>query len=168
MTFVTENLYMNNLHYQAIRYDYREGLLYLVKTNKVIIPDDENKVYFGYDNKRYVVNSGKLCYEILHGCSIPENHRLIFKDLNKRNLKGNNLAIIPSEQYKEVQEALKNLSGWLRLGTHSKCMYSYVLEYRLGGKPVKRVIDDVVIAKRELLKMQLKFTKIVSKYFYLE
>lgn len=95
----------------------------------------------------------------------PSKDEIIFhKDLDETNLKINNLTLISKKTNKDLQEALKNLSGELKLVPHTSDSYCYVLEYRSQGRIRKETIADLQVARKKLAKMQLRFIKLLGAY----
>ena len=67
-----------------------------------------------------------------------------------------NIVIVSKGVYRSVKEAWKNLDGGIRLVPHPKDQFSYVLYWFENGKERFKVIYDVVMARRQQIKLQIE------------
>jgi len=170
MTKTQPRLQAKHNHKDFITYDPIQGSFMLKKEGcelREVYPNDNGYILYGHEKKLRYVRACVIAYEIFNSCVIPSNHKILFKDLDMTNLKANNLGLVSAEEYKEATQALRNLSN-IKLKPHPHDKHSYILTYNENGMRVRKVIFDVVVAKRELIKLKVKFTKVVSKYFYLD
>ena len=157
-------------HKEHITYNALEGTFKLLRDgleHRDIYPNENGYLLYSYNKKLRYIRACVIAYEIFNSCVIPSNHKILFKDLDMTNLKANNLGLVSNEEYKEAMQALRNLAN-IKLKPHPNDKFSYILQYNINNVQVKKVILDVVVARRELIKLKVKFTKIVSKYFYLD
>lgn len=152
---------------------YRDCLLYnsntgefFVKRNapKKILPNEEGYLKFSLDAKSYKVKASLAAWELGHKSLVPFDKQVLHKNLNFMDFRLRNLSLVSREVYLEVKEARKNLEGFLKMQPHKEVAFSYVVQWKEKGKVKQQVMHDVVTAKKLLLKLQLKFSKVLSRY----
>lgn len=151
---------MNNL----VRYDPVNGKLYNLKSDRQLIPD-ENGYLTVYDNtvkRKYKIKAMILAWELGNNKQLPSSHRVLARNLDPADLRLINLMAIDRKEYSKVMQAIRNLRK-IKLTPHPEDQHSYILSYH-EGRNYREVIHDVVVAKQRLLKLQLRFVKIISKY----
>lgn len=150
-----------------IEYNPVTGELFLNRSNgtrRKLIPDENLMVITSIDKYRIKMKYNRLCWCIMNKKDIPSDSTIFHKDLDEMNFKGSNLCLMHKDTYKEVQESIKNISGALKIVAHHSDAFCYVLEYRNDGKVHREVFHDVLMARRKLQKLQLRFVKIISKH----
>lgn len=150
-----------------LEYDPDSGCVYVLKNNmrnRQLIPNEDMNIIVRLDKTILKMKFDRLIWCIYYGIKPKHNEVVFHKDLDPDNTKINNLILISSTENFKILEALKNLSGALRIIPHPTDAFSYVLEYKNEGRTKKELIKDVTIAKRKLLKMQLKYIKFLGKY----
>ena len=143
------------------------GEVFILKNNqrvRKLIPDEENTVSVTINKSKIKMKYDKLVWCSYYKEVPPDDHVVFHKDLDEKNNKINNLCLLPKKINAKIMEAMKNLSGALRLIPHPTDAFSYVLEYRQDSRVKKEVIQDITVAKRKLLKMQLRYIKFISAY----
>ena len=152
---------------------YRDCLLYKADTGeffvkrdkpKKILASEEGYLKFSKDNKSYKIKASLAAWELGYGSLVPFDKVVLHKNLNFMDYRLRNLSLVSREVYLEVKEARKNLEGFLKMQPHKEVAFSYVVQWKEKGKVKQQVMHDVVTAKKLLLKLQLKFSKVLSKY----
>ena len=150
-----------------IKYDPLSGVLTNLKTNKVMIPDDDGFVFFSQVNPYKInikIKANKLCCLLGYGKEVQKDQRVLHKNLNEKDLRLRNLIVVTPQELIKINEARTNLEGRLRLVPHPEDQLSYFLHWREQGRDKRQLILDIVVARKRLLKLQLKFAKILNKY----
>ncbi len=151
--------------FDNLSYNKDTGELFLTtpKGIKQIIPN-LNFVQFTINNKRYKFKYTNLIWYLVHGVKPSVTEKIFHKDLDENNYKLNNLVKISTKLYFQLKEALDNLHYNLKLYPHPKDSYSYILEYKQKGRLRKEIISDIGIARKKMLKLQLRIVKFTSAY----
>jgi hypothetical protein len=95
---------------------------------------------------------------------VQKDKVVLHKNLNENDYRYCNLKLISKKTQNSIKEAYRNLNGYLKLQPHPKDMFSYVLIWKENGKDKILVVQDIVVAKRMLNKLQLKYAKILNRY----
>lgn len=152
---------------EMLHYDILTGRFFVKKNAEVvreIFPTEEGYLMFYRQGKRIKLKANKVAIELVTGDKVPENKSVLHKNLDENDYRLQNLKIISREAYLSVKEAQRNLSAALKLLPHPEDMFCYILQWKEQGKDRRKVIKDVVVAKRTYNKLQLKYAKILSKY----
>lgn len=155
---------------QFIHYDACAGELYCLgrtdppRPERKLVPNEDNKITSTIHGNSLKIKADRLCWFIAHGKQPTRNQVIFHKNLDQLDNRINNLVLIPKREYLRLVEAMKNISGALRLIPHASDAFSYVLYYKMQGRLQKEVVQDVTVARRKFNKLQLKFVKLISKY----
>ena len=137
------------------------------KKSKRQMQQDEYGFIVVYDNnlkKRSKIKAAKVAWELGNDKELPKDKRIIHKNLIETDTKLANLGLITRNQYRQLQEAIRNLGGNVRLLPHPEDQFSYIIRYQLNGKEKREVRYDIGAASSKYLQLQLKFAKILNKY----
>jgi hypothetical protein len=152
---------------ELIDYDIIEGSFFILKNNKryrKIFPNEEGYLVFYKDTVRIKLKANKIAIELVQNIIVQKDKVVLHKNLNENDYRYCNLKLITKKIYNTIKEANRNLSGYLKLQPHHKDMFSYVLIWKENGKDKILVVQDIVVAKRMLNKLQLKYAKILNRY----
>ena len=152
---------------ELIDYDAIEGAFYILKNNsryRRIFPSEEGYLVFYKNTRRIKLKANKTAIDFVQNTQVQKDKVVLHKNLNENDYRYCNLKLISKKIHNAIKEAYRNLSGYLRLQPHSKDMFSYMLICKENGKDKILVVQDIVVAKRLLNKLQLKYAKILSKY----
>jgi hypothetical protein len=150
-----------------VAYDPISGLLTNKRNNRLLIPDVDGFIYYSQTTPvkaQIKIKANRLCCLLGFGKIIEKNQRVLHKNLNENDFRLTNLAIVSSTEYKKINEARTNIDSRLRLVAHPEDQLSYFLHWREDGIDKRELILDIVVARRKLKKLQLKYSKILSKY----
>lgn len=150
-----------------IAYDPVTGLLTNKNNFKEIKPDEDGFVYYVQSKPvkaQIKIKANRLCCLLGFNKVIEKDQRVLHKNLNEKDLRLVNLKIVSSTTYNKINEARVNIEGRLRLVPHPEDQLSYFLHWRENGSDKRRLILDIVVARRELKKLQLRYSKILSRY----
>lgn len=151
-------------------YDLHEGLFYIVKSKdkpegkRQIFPDEEGYLTFFRQGKKYKLKANKAAVEIGNNLEIQDDQVVLHKNLDYEDFSLKNLQLVSRDTLKQVKEAHRNLSGALLMKPHASNAFCYVLQWKEEGRVKTMLCEDVVVAKREYLKLKLKYAKLLSKY----
>lgn len=151
---------------EVLQYELLTGKFFIKKNNKIlreIFPNEDGYLLFYRNGIRYKFKANKVAIE-LTGTKLNDSLAVLHKNLDDNDYRLQNLRVISRSAYLQVKEAQRNLSGILKLIPHPEDMFCYVLQWKESGQERKKVIKDVVVAKRTFHKLQLKYAKILSKY----
>lgn len=152
-----------------IKYDAYTGKLYSMSKNSLctdreLIPNEANKITSTVRGVTLKIKADRLIWYIVHGKQ-PTRHQTIFhKNMDNSDNRLHNLVLLNRKEYLRLVEAMKNISGDLKLAPHGSDMFSFVLSYKNNGRLMKEVVYDLTIARRKFTRLQLKFVKLISKY----
>ncbi len=141
---------------------------------RLLTPNEDCYLTFVVQGKFMKVRAIKAAFMLYAkqlGKDIPEikkDYVLYSKNLNKFDLRYCNIGLCSRETMFKINEAQRNLHGDLKLLLHPKDMFSYVVHWTEDRQKRKKVVHDVVLAKKLFLRLQLKFSKVLAKYLVLD
>lgn len=160
---------------ELLEYNPKSGVVTRKTSGKALIPDYAGFVsvydpsskkttkrklkniaaFFAYTGSDYSSGDGGLydtCQVVLH------------KNMQEEDYTASNLTYVPAGEYKQIKEAYRNINESIKLTQHPSDAFSYILHWYQNGAMRSRVIQDIVVAKREMLKLKLKYSKILTAY----
>ena len=152
---------------EMLYYEILTGKFFIKKNGDLvreIFPNEEGYLLFYRQGKRLKLKANKVAIELTSIEKITEDQAVLHKNLDENDYRLQNLRVISRTAYLAVKEAQRNLSGALKLTPHPEDMFCYILNWKENSKDRRKVIKDIVIAKRTYNKLQLKYAKILSKY----
>lgn len=141
---------------------------------RLLAPNEDCYLTFIVQGKFMKVRAIKAAFMLYAkqlGKDIPEiknDYVLYSKNLNKFDLRYCNIGLCSRDTMFKIKEAQRNLHGDLKLLLHPKDMFSYVVHWTEDRQKRKKVVHDVVLAKKLFLRLQLKFSKVLAKYLVLD
>ena len=141
---------------------------------RLLTPNEDCYLTFVVQGKFMKVRAIKAAFMLYAkqlGKDIPEikkDYVLYSKNLNKFDLRYCNIGLCSRDTMFKINEAQRNLHGDLKLLLHPKDMFSYVVHWTEDRQKRKKVVHDVVLAKKLFLRLQLKFSKVLAKYLVLD
>lgn len=152
---------------ELIDYDVIEGSFFILKNNtryRKIFPNEEGYLIFYKQSKRIKLKANKAAIALVQDIIVQKDKVVLHKNLDENDYRYCNLRLISKKVHNTIKEAYRNLNGYLKLQPHHKDMFSYILIWKESGKDKILVVQDVVVAKRMLTKLQLKYAKILNRY----
>lgn len=148
-------------------YNPQNGEVRVRKSNKLLIPDEGGLVYV-FDSqgvpKSVKYKLDKLAYFLWTGIFPSESSKILHKNLDDNDNRAINLLEVSRGTYNKIKEAEKNLDYGIRIGNHPTDKLSHVLYWYENGAERFKVVGDIVVAKRLKTKLQLKYSKFLTKY----
>lgn len=144
------------------------------ENQRLLTPNEDCYLTFIVQGKFMKVRAIKAAFMLYAkqlGKDIPEiknDYVLYSKNLNKFDLRYCNIGLCSRDTMFKIKEAQRNLHGDLKLLLHPKDMFSYVVHWTEDRQKRKKVVHDVVLAKKLFLRLQLKFSKVLAKYLVLD
>ena len=151
---------------EILDYDASTGKVY-TKKSRVITPEQDGTVVIFDKNatpksKRFKLD--RLAYALAYKVFPRSDQIVLQRNLDTLDNRQQNLSIVSRETYRKITEAHRNLSGGIALIPHDLDQFAYTLRWYEGGVEKKKIVYDVVIARRQELKLKLKYSKILTKY----
>ena len=153
---------------ELLSYNPLSGAVSLRRSGRVLVPDSNGQVVV-FDSKakrhkstRYTLD--RLCVFFAFGQFPRQDQKVHHKNLDPLDNRLVNLEVVSKGIYRTIREAWKNLDGGIRLVPHASDQFTYVLHWYEGGKERCKTIQDIVIARRQCIRLQLKYSKILTKY----
>ena len=148
---------------EILEYDQVNGVLILKKSGRKLVPSEDGSVII-FDKKNYRFKYDKLCIALLHNDFPSSDLKVLHRDMDDNNFKANNLKLVSRETYKQISEAYRNLNGGIRYDHHPTDKLMYQVQWFDGYTLKKRSIADLGLVKRCIVGLQLKYSKILTRY----
>lgn len=148
-------------------YDSTSGKVFLKKSQRILQADQDGIVVI-FDKlatpkiRKYKLE--RIAYYLAFGVFPREDQRVLHKNLEVEDNRMQNLALVSRSVFRQIKEAHRNLTGGIHLVPHATDQFSYILKWYEGGIEKSKIIQDIVIARRQQLKLQLKYSKILTKF----
>ena len=110
----------------------------------------------------------KLAYFLWTQKFPSDKGRILHRNLDENDNRAINLIEVSRSVYNKINEAVRNLDYGIRLVNHPTDQLSYILLWFEGGVERSRVVQDIVVAKRLKTRLQLRFSKFLTKYCIFE
>ena len=143
------------------------GKVTIKKSKRVLTPDHDGIVVI-FDSKakpktrKYKLE--RIAFYLAFSIFPREDQRVLHKNLDSEDNRIQNLALVSRSVFRQIKEAHRNLTGGIHLTPHATDQFAYILRWYEGGVEKAKTIQDIVIARRQQLKLQLKYSKILTKY----
>lgn len=155
---------------EILDYDPSTGKVY-TKKGRQLTPDDDGLVVV-FDNQAIVRSVkhklDKLAYYLAFGVYPRKDQKVLHRNLDEFDNSIKNLSLVSRSVYRQIKEAHKNLTGGIHLVPHTVDQFSYVIKWFDSGVEKSKIIQDIVIARKAQLKLQLKYSKILTKYCFFD
>lgn len=106
----------------------------------------------------------KLAYYLHTGEFPSDKYKVLHKNLDETDNRAINLSLVTRGVYNKIKEAVRNLDYGVRITNHPTDQLAHVLYWYEGGTERLKVVGDIVVAKRLKTKLQLKYSKFLTKY----
>lgn len=127
------------------------------ESGDVVVYDPANRVRqrFLFRHLAYVLGSQK---------DIPDDKRVLCHDLNDENIVFRNLKLVDKSVYRDIQIALRNLEGDMKIIQHPVDKHAYKLVWREHKAFRCTVHYDIASAEHWLNKRSLELVKFVNRH----
>lgn len=165
----TNRLTTERLH-ELLTYDGFTGIIRTRKTQRILKQDHDGLVViFDSIQKRNIkLKLERIAYAMAYGKLPAEDKRVLHKNLDTTDHRIANLLLVSRKVFLQVKEAHRNLTSGIRVQLHSSQQFTYIVSWYEDGVEKSRTLQDIVPAQRLQLKLQLKYSKILTKYCVFE
>lgn len=151
---------------EILKYDPVTGKVCTLKSRALVA--DSNGLVIVFDNEakkpstKYKLE--RLAYFLAHGVFPREDQKVLHKNLDTLDNRAKNLVLVSRSVFKQIREAERNLEGAIKIVPHPVDMFSYILLWFDKGIERSRIFGDIGVARRYQVKLQLKYSKILTRY----
>lgn len=152
---------------ELLEYNPSTGKVSISKSKRVLTADADGIVVV-FDNcsipkiRKYKLE--RIAFFFAFGIFPRDDQKVLHKNLDSDDNRRQNLTLVSRAVFRHIKEAHKNLTGGIHLVPHPVDQYSYILKWYENGIEKNKVIPDIVVARRQQLRLQLKYSKILTKY----
>jgi len=152
---------------ELLEYNPETGKVTIKKSNRVLTCDNDGIVVI-FDSKakpktrKYKLE--RIAYYLAFSIIPREEQKVLHKNLDTEDNRIQNLSLVSRAVFRQIKEAHRNLTGGIHIIPHAADQFSYILKYFDGGIEKSKIIQDIVVARRQQLKLQLKYSKILTKF----
>lgn len=152
---------------ELLEYEPETGKVTIIRNKRVLTPDPDGIVVI-FDSKakpktrKYKLE--RIAFYLAFSFFPREDQRVLHKNLDPEDNRIQNLALVSRTVFRHIKEAHRNLTGGIHLVPHATDQFAYILKWFEDGTERSRIIQDIVIARRQQLKLQLKYSKILTKF----
>lgn len=152
---------------ELLDYNPETGKVTIKKSGRTLTADTDGLVVI-FDSKSCPkVRKHKLeriAYFLAFSVAPREDQRVLHKNLDSEDNRMQNLTLVSRSVFRQIKEAHRNLTGGIHLVPHATDQFSYILKWFEDGLEKSKIIQDIVVARRQQLKLQLKYSKILTKF----
>jgi len=151
---------------ELLEYNPLTGVLQLKKTKRVLLPDQDGlvQVFCSIQRKNFKLKLDRLCYFLAFGVQPRVDQRVLHKNLNTEDNRLCNLSLVSRSVFLQIKEAHKNLTTGIRVINHPVDQFCFVVEWYENKKKSLKEFHDLIEARNVALKLQLKYSKILTKW----
>ena len=155
---------------ELLDYDPLSGAIRNKKTKRLLQADPDGLVIiFDSATKRSIkMKLDRIAYALAFGALPKDDKRVLHKNLNTSDNRLNNLSVVSRSLFLQIKEAHKNLTNGIKIQAHSSDQFSYIVHWYQDGVEKTKIVNDIVPARELQLKLQLKYSKIITKYCMFE
>lgn len=151
---------------QLLTYDPLSGAIHTRKNNRKLIADHDGLVivFDPIEKKSYKLKLERIASTLAFGVAPSDNKRVLHKDLNVNDNSLKNLSIVSRSVFLAVKEAHRNLTQEIKMLQHPTDQFKYVVHWLEKGQEKQKVVHDITEARKLMLRLQLKYSKVLTKY----
>lgn len=152
---------------ELLEYNPETGKVIIQRSQRVLTQDNDGIVVI-FDSKakpktrKYKLE--RIAYYLAFSIIPREDQKVLHKNLDPEDNRIQNLSLVSRSVFRQIKEAHRNLTGGIHIIPHATDQFSYILKYFDGGIEKSKIIQDIVVARRQQLKLQLKYSKILTKF----
>lgn len=151
---------------EILEYHPSTGLCYNKKTNRVLQQDYDGLVgvFCSVQKKSFKLKLERTAYALAHGVFPRKDQKVLHRNLDTSDNRPVNLVLVSRTVFLQIKEAQKNLEGSIRITPHATDQFDFVVHWLEKAKERQKIVQDITEAKRVVLKLQLKYSKTLTKY----
>lgn len=152
---------------QVVEYNPETGEFKNKRNGRDLLPSEGTGLIFVSSKSlgfKFHIKPEKLAWFMMYGTIPSGRKRILHRNLDSSDNRFCNLGIVTNKELRQIREAYSNLKEYIRIVPHTSDQFSYVLHWKSNGVHMREVVQDIVIARRKLRRLQLKNAKILSKF----
>lgn len=151
---------------ELLVYNPLTGVVQNAKTQRTLHPDHDGLVvvFCSEEKKNFKLKLDRVAYCLAFGIFPKEDQRVLHKNLNTEDNRCVNLSLVSRAVFLQVKEAYKNLTLSIKIHSHPTDQFCYVVHWVENNKEKQKVVHDLIEARKHALKLQLKYSKVLTKY----
>jgi hypothetical protein len=151
---------------QILTYDPLSGSIYTLKNKRKLIADHDGLVvvFDPVEKKSYKLKLDRIACMLAFGVAVSDNKRVLHRDLNVEDNSLKNLMVVSRSVFLAVKEAHRNLTQEIKMLQHPTDQFKYVVHWLEKGQEKQKVVHDITEARKLMLRLQLKYSKVLTKY----
>lgn len=155
---------------ELLEYNPTTGVVSNKKTSRILQPDHDGLVtiFCSKQKKAYKLKLERIAYTLAFGVQPRTDQRVLHKNLDTSDNSSKNLSLVSRSIFLQIKEAQKNLVQNIRITQHPNDQFNYVVHWMEKNRDKQKVVYDIVKARQIMLKLQLKYSKILTKYCLFE
>lgn len=146
-----------------LEYNPSTGAIQNKKTKRYLQPDHDGLVTI-FHKKSYKMKLERIAYTLAFGKEPGKDKKVLHKNLDISDNSLDNLSLVTRRIFLQIKEAHKNLTQSIRLSAHPTDQFSYIVHWIENNHDKQKVVYDLAAARQVMLKLQLKYSKILTKY----
>lgn len=152
---------------ELLDYNPETGKVVIKKSGRTLSADTDGLVVI-FDSKscpkvrKYKLE--RVAYFLAFSVAPSEDQKVLHKNLDTQDNRAKNLLLVSRSVFRQIKEAERNLEGAIKIIAHPVDMFSYILLWFDKGVERSRIFGDIGVARRYQVKLQLKYSKILTKY----
>lgn len=156
---------LNHSEYPTLLYDPKLGVFLSKDTQRNYQVSAEGFLSaYSSVSQRYNRRKAELiAWECIHKRKPKDGFVIFFKDLNRANLKANNLQEMPRELFLKIKESLRIIQGGIKAVPHRSDQFKHLLIYRENSRTITRMFHDMQELRKEKRRIILKHTKLLAE-----
>ena len=147
--------------------DYNPSTGVITTRRKRVLTADHDGlvVIFDSNTKRSIkMKLDRIAYALAYGEHPKDTSRILHKNLDQYDNRLVNLVQVSRELFIKIKEAHRNLSTGIKVVAHPTDQFSYNVFWYEQGVEKCKLIQDIGLARRFQVVLQLKYSKILTKY----
>lgn len=151
---------------ELLTYDPLTGTIKTKRLQRELKADHDGLVtlFDSIEKKSYKMKLERIAYALGFGIFPKEDKRVLHKNLDQNDNRLCNLSLVSRKVFLQIKEAHKNLTVGIKVLAHPTDQFAYIVHWFEGGFEKKKIVQDVVPARKLQLRLQLKYSKILTKY----
>lgn len=137
------------------------------KVERKILPHPDDGSVVVYDpivGIRQKMLYRNLAYVLGSGAKIPAGKKVLCHNLNDNDVSFRNLKLVDKQVYRDVQIAIRNLEGELKIVQHPKDKHAYCVVWNEYKRQKSEVYYDIGAAEEAYRAKALEFVKFVNRH----
>jgi hypothetical protein len=151
---------------EILDYSASTGVITNKKTKRILQADHDGlvAVFCSKQKKLFKIKLEKIAYILAYGVNPNSEQKVLHKNLDISDNSSKNLTLVTRRVFLLIKEAHRNLTQGIRLSSHPTDQFNYVVYWIEQNQEKQKVVHDIVEARKVMLKLQLKYSKILTKY----